>query len=370
MITYSPGDSVLLYAQFHNDPTKTSFLVPATVEVLYDNGQIQTLLQTEMTTEDYINYYYEFQIPKDAEYGQYQVIYTGFQDNQEHKLFEDFYVVNYQKDVNPIRVYGYVYDELKHDCIIDTSIDIINVDDNITYTTKTNLVGQWEIYLYSGNYKFVFKKNNYKTQQIIARIEDNAQNVPFNNITLTPITDDNKGNGLYEVKDQYILKDGQPIENLNIKVYKLNDLQNAIVNTYTNDDGWWYAYLDNGNYLLKVNGKFNNNVYDKTFRLQVKNNGEFQMQNISNNVASENTVFYNNGNGMYKYSDVVLDTKGEPIVDVQVNIIENNEIKYQYYTDLNGRFIFMLDEGVYDIEYYHPSFKTITDKITIKGDES
>lgn len=368
MLMYNPGDTILLYAKFNNDPKTTSFLVPAVVEVLYSkNEKIQTLLQTEMSTSDYINYYYNFEIPKNAEYGQYQVVYTGFYNGQENKLFENFYVINYQKDINPIRLYGYVYDDEKHKCIVDSNIEIINIDDNIRYISNTNLVGQWEIYLYSGNYKFIFKKNGYKTQEINARIEDNAQNVQFNNITLIPISDDNKGNGLYEIKDQYILKDGQPIENLNITIYNIADLNNALVNTYTDSDGWWYSYLDPGNYLLKVNGEFNKQTYDKAFRLQVKNNGEFQMQDMSNNVANDNTQFYPNGNGAYQYSDIVTDTNGNPIPDVQVNIIENNNIKYQYYTDLNGRFIFMLDEGVYNIEYYHPSFKTITDIITVKG---
>lgn len=362
MLTYNPNDNILLYSQFQNDISNTTFLVPVMVEILFmKDNQIQTILKTEMNTEDYINYYYNFKIPNDAEYGQYEVIYTGFHNGQEHKIFENFYVVNYQQSINPIRLYGYVADSKTHEELTNVNIEIINVDDNIRYTTSTNLIGKWEMYLYAGNYRLIFKKNNYKTQEVIAKLEDNAQNTEFNNIILEPITDDNKGNGLYEIKEQYIKKDGQPIEDLKVIIYNINDLKTPVVNTYTDDDGYFYAYLDEGSYLLKLNS----DTYNKTFRLQVKNNGSYDMQDISRNTANEHTIFYNNGDGEIEYSDIILDKENKPIPNVQVNIIKNDEILYQYYTDLDGKFKFYLDKGEYDIEYYHPHFKNIVNKISL-----
>jgi hypothetical protein len=55
MNTYNPSDNILLYAKFDN--TKDQFVVPPTVEVLFiKDNEITTLLNTEMQTNDNIDY--------------------------------------------------------------------------------------------------------------------------------------------------------------------------------------------------------------------------------------------------------------------------------------------------------------------------
>ena len=362
IVNYYPGDDIVLYSRFDNTES-TSFLTIPTVEIYYNN---ECILNTQMQTVDYIDYYYTYTLPMDAKYGQYEVVYNGFYNNNINKIFETFYVLNYQSTVNPIRLYGKINDYRTHDYIENVEVEIINTVDNIKYICYANLIGEWECYVYAGNYKFIFKKPGYKTQEVIAKISNDLQQQEFNNVLLEKITNDILGNGLFEIKEQYLLKDGQPIENLDVLIYNTKDLVNAIVKTKTNDDGYWYAYLDEGNYLLKLNGKFNGSEYNKTFRLRVFNNGTFNLQDISTNYATKNTVFISNGNGPIDYIDYVLDKNQNPIIDVQVNILKSNkDILYQCYTDQDGKFIFHLEKGNYDIEYYHPSFKTITSKIEV-----
>lgn len=363
MNTYNPGDDILLYACFDNS-NNTSFLTIPTVEILYNQ---QVLFSAQMQTVDYVDYYYNYTLPMDVQCGQYQIVYSGFYKGKENKIFEDFYVLNYNKSVNPIRLYGKINDFRTHDYIENVQVEIFNTEDGIVYNCYANLIGEWECYIYSGSYKFIFKKPGYKTQEVIAKIDNDLQQLEFNNVLLEKITNDILGNGLFEVKEQYLLKDGQPIENLNVFIYNTKDLNNAIVKTKTNDDGYWYAYLDPGSYMLKLNGKFNNQVYNKTFRLKVVNDGSFNLQDISNNYATNSTIYISNGDGIYTYIDYVRDKNNIPIPDVQVNILKSNkkDILYQCYTDNDGKFIFHLNKGKYNVEFYHPTFKTITTTIEV-----
>lgn len=369
MNIYNLGEQIFLYAKFENDLSKATFINEPTVKIIFiKNGETIEVLNEKMLTNDYISFYYNFILPKDLDLGQYQVIYSGFVNDKANTIFESFYVVNNSEAINPIRLFGYIYDSRTHEYIQDVDINIINVQDNTTYYTVNNLIGQWECYVYPGDYKFIFKRKGYKTQEVFAKVNDVLQEIEFNNVIMEEITDDFKGNGLYEIKEQYILKDGQPIENLSINIYNVNNLNELLVNTKTNDDGEWTAYLDEGLYFLKVFGKVFNRDYDKCFRLKVKNNGTFTFEDISNNKSNENTIFYPNGEGRFKYIDYLYDKDNRPIPDVQVNILNGNDILYQYYTDTEGKFEFNLDEGKYVFEFYHPSFKTINKTIEIKED--
>lgn len=364
MNIYNLGEQIFLYAKFENDLNSITFFNEPTVKIIFiKNNETIEILNTKMETNDYISFYYNFKIPMDLDLGQYQIIYTGFSNEKENKIYESFYVVNNSSQMNnPIRLFGYIYDSKTHKYIEDVEINIINQNNNEIYYTVNNLIGQWEAYVYPGEYKFIFKSTGYKTQEVIAKINDELQEIEFNNVLLEEKTNDILGNGIYEIHDQYIKKDGQPIEDLNINIYNVNNLNELIVNTKTDDDGKWRAYLDEGLYFLKV---FNDN-YDKCFRLKVKNNGMFSFEDISNNSTNENSIYYSNGNGLYKYIDYIYDKKNKPISNVQVNIIKNNDIIYQDYTNLEGKFEFNLDKGTYTLEFYHPSFKTIEQNIKVE----
>lgn len=369
MSLYNVGEPIFLFAKFENDISNMSFVNEPIVQILFiKNEQIIEILNAKMQTNNFIEYYYNFTLPLNLDFGQYQVVYSGFVNGKEHKIYESFYVLNNSYDNNPIRVYGYVYDDKTHKELTDVEINIINEFDGVNYYVINNLIGQWECYLYAGDYKFIFKRKGYKTQEIIVKINDVLQNIEFNNVVMEEITNNVLGNGIYEISDQYITKNGQPLENLNINIYNVNDLNNLIVDTKTNDDGKWIAYLDTGLYLLKVFGITSGKEYNKVFRLKVKNDGTFSFEDISKNTSSDSSIFYPNGNGMYKFIDYIYDKKNKPICDVQVNILYNGNIKYQSYTDLAGKFEFNLDIGKYEVEFYHPSFKTILKNMEINGD--
>jgi hypothetical protein len=369
MNVYNLGEQIFLYATFENDLTNISFLNEPVVEIFFlKDNDIVTVLKEKMQTTDYINYYYNYTIPTNLDLGQYQVVYTGFVKGKQNKIFENFFIINSSNQgMNPIRLYGYIYDSKSHKNVNDVEIKVTS-DDGIFYYTTNNLIGQWEVYVYPGNYNFLFKKRGYKTQEVSAIINDSLQDIEFNNVVMEEQNDDLLGDGIYEIKDQYIMKNGQPIEDLTINIYNVNNLNDLIVDTKTNSDGEWIAYLDEGLYLLKVFGTVFSKEFNKTFRLKVNNNGKFTFDDISKNKASEETIFYPNGSGSCKYIDYLYDKNNKPIVDVQVNILSGNDILYQSYTDLNGKFEFNLDEGKYTFEFYHPSFKTITKQIEISGD--
>ena len=369
MNIYNIGEQIFLFAKFDNS-FNSSFITEPVVKIIFlKNDELIEILNEKMETNNYIEYYYNFKLPLNLDFGQYQIIYSGYANGKENNIYESFYVMNNSNDMNPIRIFGYIFDSKNHKNINDVEIQIINNFDNITYYTISNLIGQWECYLQSGEYKFIFKKKGYKSQEVVTKINDSLQNIEFNNIVMEKTNDNLLGNGIFEISDQYIMKNGQPLENLDINIYDVNDLNNMLVKTKTNDDGRWYAYLNSGLYLLKIFGNVFNKNYNKMFRLKIKNNGEFSFEDISNNTSSEQTIFYSNGDGIYKYIDYIYDKNNKPISDVQVNILKNkNDILYQYYTDLEGKFEFNLDKGKYNFEFYHPSFKTINKIIDVTDD--
>jgi len=369
MSLYNVGEQIFLFAKFENDINNMSFINEPTVQIFFiKNGKTIEILNVKMQTINFIEYYYNFTLPLNLDFGQYQIIYNGFVNGKEHKIYETFYVINNSYNDNPIRIFGYIYDSKNHKELTDVEIQIINEFDNTNYYIVNNFIGQWECYLHSGDYKFIFKRKGYKTQEVIAKINDVLQNIEFSNVIMEEVTNDILGNGIYEITNQYITKDGQPIEKLNINIYNVNDLNNLLIDTKTDSNGKWVAYLDEGLYLLKVFGIMSGKEYNKIFRLKVRNNGEFYFENISKNISSENSIFYPNGKGLYKFIDYIYDKNNKPICDVQVNILHNNQIQYQSYTDLTGKFEFNLDIGKYKVEFYHPSFKTIIKDIEINGD--
>ena len=109
------------------------------------------------------------------------------------------------------------------------------------------------------------------------------------------------------------------------------------------------------------NGKITGNEY-----------GQTTFEDLSNNLmTNESTPEFSDGDGLKILSDQILDAYGNPISDVQVNAYElgvklsDDTIIAQDYSDLSGKWSLKLNPGTYTIEYYHPSYKTITETRTV-----
>jgi hypothetical protein len=140
----------------------------------------------------------------------------------------------------------------------------------------------------------------------------------------------------------------------------------------TDDNGQWKAFVNQGVYLVNLSGTSMGQTYTLSFRMRVDEYGKTTFEDLSNNLmTNENTPELNDGEGTRILSDQILDAYGNPIPDVQVNAykpgvtLSDDTILAQDYSDLNGKWSLKLNPGTYTIEYYHPSYKTITETRTV-----
>ena len=101
------------------------------------------------------------------------------------------------------------------------------------------------------------------------------------------------------------------------------------------------------------------------------------MDNLTNNILTDYDMpLINNGTGKYKITDIIQDKWNNPINEVQVNVFNQNDIisdeniKAQDYTNGEGKYTLFLNPGTYIFEYYHPNFNVITElkQIGVNGE--
>ena len=287
-----------------------------------------------------------------------------FHVQQHNELFEDV-----------VKVFGHIH--TCRDITMDTIIEDVRVSINDekgvhAYQSLSDRDGIWTAYLYPGVYNFTFFKNEYDIETITAEIPDELNELPFENVAMHRTIDSSRGEGLFEIGDIYITKTGQPLNGLLVEIYDSEKPDLKIATDVTDDNGQWKAFVNQGVYLMNLSGTSMGQTYTLSFRIRVDEYGQTTFEDLSNNLmTNESTPEFSDGDGLKILSDQILDAYGNPISDVQVNAYElgvklsDDTIIAQDYSDLSGKWSLKLNPGTYTIEYYHPSYKTITETRTI-----
>lgn len=373
---YYKGDIVFLYVKFSDINNKLIKADDVSVRILHDNlGSVyEDLPWTEMTKINDYEFSFNYKLPYDCDFGQYQIIYSGFDNDCEISCTDTFYVINEsEKYENTIKLYGYISDIRTNSNLSDVTIKIINNNTGEFITQSiSNEIGYWESYVYPDEYDFIFCKNGYEDMQIRAQIGDEHNEMQFNPIGLDKISNQQKGNGIYQIKDSYSNKYGLPLSNLNVKIYDIFDLESIVAETITDNNGEWDCFLNPGTYLMKVNGNAFSKEFDKSFSIKIDDVGNNVIKLLNKNIVSYQNNKINRGNGSIKFSDCILDKNGNAIIDVKISAFrlgQNNDesnIIAQDYSDVSGKWELNLDPGNYTIEFYHPNFKLTTNDIEVK----
>lgn len=373
---YFRGDIVFLYIKFYdkNNNIIKNIQNPK-VRILHENNEqiYEDLPWTDLNKLSEFEYFYNYKIPSNGKFGLYDVIYKGDYNGESAIKVDTFHVINRTEDYkNAIKIYGYIDDEASKTPLTSVNVKINSLNEAYSTESYTHIDGNWESYLYPGEYICTFSKEGFETETINIQLNDENNEIKFNNISMKSIIKKTSGNGAYKINDNYILKNGIPLDGLKVEVFNILKINEVIASTLTNNKGEWELFLDPGYYMLKVTGDSMNMIFNKTFTLKVKDDGEFTINDLENNRAelSENSSL-DNGNGSKKYSDIITDKSNNPIVDVQVTVSDiNNNIIAESYTDIKGKFEFNLDPGEYYLNIYHPNFKeTQSIKITIKEND-
>lgn len=371
---YYRGNDIFLYVVFKDSlgNLATSVTDPVVSIVRESNGEIvYDLDKVALNQISPSEYFYNFQISQDSDYGFREVIYNGTVDTVAAQIVESFHIVpSSSSGENVIKIHGDV-NQLKTGIpLVGVSIKINNIkEDRIISETFTKLEGYWEAYLYPGEYKIIFSKFGFDNQEYTVQIGNEGTELKFDNVALELVNDTRKGRGAYLVTDRFVNRLGVPLNGLDIKAFNIFNMNNAVAIDKTNDQGEYILYLDPGVYFVKIDGKALDEEYNYVFRLRVNDDGTNQLENLSGNVAiATDDQAIGRGNGSQSVVDSIVDKNGNPIIDVQILVFkpENmDEVIAEDYTGVTGEWNVFLDPGDYVFEYYHPLFNVIRENRTI-----
>lgn len=384
---YYRGQDLFLYVKFEgeleiiNPMFRITYEKDGNIEALIDWKDLQTLSDNE--------FYENAQIDFNANYSIYEIEYICETiDNKIARVIEEFHVIpKSEKYPNAVKLYGFINQARVGYPLIGTSVEVHLLNNNAALDTNgvndslkivsesyTKEDGRWEAYLYPGEYKFIFKKYGFKEIEVIAQIGSEQTEVQFDNITLESNTAADKGNGIYTISDNFVTKEGVPLNNLIVTAYSVLNIKEVYAKDVTDDDGEWSLFLDPGMYLLKVLGNSLMDDFELTFRLRVEEDGTFSQENLTTNVGTpieELSVGRGDMNSPTSKTieDTIIDNNGNPIIDVQVCVYlksDLNKLIAQDYTDVRGSWIVYLEPNNYVFEYYHPEFIEHSEDRTVR----
>lgn len=363
---YFKGEKVFLYTKFFDN----NGLIPENisnpkVRILHEqNNKIyQDMGWTKLENIGGNEYFSKYDIPYNSDNGIYHIMYQAEINGITVKNTEDFHVIEKSEIyTDAIKLYGNVNSSYDESDIPDVSIKIRSLDGFYYTESYTFNNGYWETFLYPGEYEIEFTKEGYEPLNTIFEIGTENNEIQFSNITLQSFKKRECGEGICEVSDEFVLKNGIGLNGLLVECYNIEDIKNVCARAITNNDGKWKVFLDPGIYLMKVSGTSMNEVFERSFRIRIDNNCEFKIEDMNNNTTKPKEKYMSNGDGPVDYEDKIVDALQNPISDVQVNIIAGSRIIAECYTDDNGRYIFHLYHGRYMVEMYHPNYPELSER--------
>src|SRR5574344_1176540 len=230
MAKYYKGDTVALYCKFAQNNVVVKVEKPQ-IRILHecDDNVYEDLSWTDMTAfED--GYVYNFDTNICDNYGKYVIVYKGVYDGKTLNIIDNFdLIVKNVEDTNSVEIYGYVNDINNNNLLKDVTVKVVNLDNNnIVYQTTTDIDGKWWVYIFPGNYDFIFEMDNFEPRSVRAQIGDENKETQFNTIGLEKIADKSLGTGLFKIQDDFTSKNNMGISNIKISIYSVNDTDNIV----------------------------------------------------------------------------------------------------------------------------------------------
>ena len=359
------GDKTTLYCEFKKDDKIVNVKEPK-VRVLHEyNDKVYEDLPWQKMKKMDNGYCYVFDTNVCKNYGKYVVVFSGKYKCETLNVLDDFHIIAKNiDDNNTIYVYGYINDINSNRILKSVQIQIVSLDSgDIIYQTSTDEDGKWESNIFPGDYEFKFSMDNYESRSVRAQVGDENKEIQFNNVSLEHIADVSLGNGLYKIEDEFITKNDMGIENVSVLIYNVDDTENVLVSTKTNNKGKWKAFLDSGTYIVKIELPSGTK---KTFQMIVYNDGTKAISEIQTKDTSidKNSKKVLHGKGTENVTDFILDAHGNGIEGAVIKAYKYKPCKddYEYecedVTNKDGQFVLNLNKGKYKFVIEHPSFTT------------
>ena len=360
---YYKGEVIFLYTKFFDINNNPAMEVKnPKVRILHckDDNIYEDLPWSQLSPISNNEYYFNYLIPFDSCSGMYDVIYYGEINGKVATIIENFHIIDKSETYSDaIKLYGYVDNSFNHIPLANVSITLTSTDNIYNTQTYTKENGYWEAYIYPGNYICSFTKEGFK--DIITNIQLGNENneMQFNNISLESNKPKSNGSGSCKISDSFILKNGIPLDGLKVEAFDIINPKQSIAKDYTNNRGVWEIFLDPGNYFIKITGNSMDMDFDRSLRLKVNDDLTYNIEDMEGNKAIAQNDILGPGTGSQVYRDKITDKYDNPIMDVQINVLKNNVVIAQTYTDAAGKYELHLDKGEYMLDIYHPSFNEI-----------
>lgn len=372
---YYRGQQLFLYTRFKDENNNLTSVINPTVTISYEkDGSITELMNSELMPMPGVvgEYYSNYTLDFDASYTFYEIEYSGdYGEGKIARVSESFHIIPKSENfTDAIKIYGFVNQAKLGYPLIGA---LVRVDDGnrVVYESFTNEEGSWDAFIYPGNYEFTFEKYGFIEQKFNVQIGLEHTEIQFDNVSLESESLAKKGNGVYSIGDNYITREGVPLNGLEVNAYDVFNPATSIAVDVTNNDGEWQLFLDPGLYFLRVKGTSLMDDFEQTFRLRVEDDGQFNLENLTENVGtpiSGDQLSIGQGTGEKEVTDSVLDGNGNPIIDVQVCAYHKgdmNTLIAQDYTDPSGKWMLKLNAGDYVLEFYHPEFHEFQEEIKV-----
>ncbi len=361
--TYYKGEMIFLYVKFFDKHNNNAIEVKnPKVRILHckDDNIYEDLPWSKLFQISNNEYYFNHLIPYDCDCGMYDVIYYGEIDGKVATVIENFHVIEKSEIYSSAtKLYGYVNNDFNKIPLSNVDVEIVSTDNSYRTRSYSKENGYWETYLYPGDYYCIFKKEGFKEITTTIQLGNDSNEMQFNNVSLESTQKRSNGNGSCKVSEDFILKNGIPLDGLKVEAFNINNPLIQVAFDYTNNRGVWELFLDPGYYFIKITGKSMDMDFDKSLRLKITDDLEYSIEDIDNNRAQAQDDVLGPGNGSQTYKDKITDKYENPIMDVQVNVLKDNKLIAQTYTDAAGNYELYLDKGIYMLDIYHPSFNEI-----------
>ena len=360
---YYKGETIFLYVKFFDINNNPAIEVKdPKVRILHckDDNIYEDLPWSKLSPISKNEYYFNYLIPFDMDCGMYDVIYYGEVNGQVATIIENFHIIEHSETYSDaIKLHGYIDNNFNHTPLANVSIMLTDMNGIYNTQSYSKENGYWETYIYPGNYICTFKKEGFKDFITNIQLGNENSEMQFNNISLESIKPKSNGSGSCKVSDSFILKNGIPLDGLKVEAFNIINPTISSAMDYTNNRGVWEIFLDPGSYLLKINGNSMDMNFDRSLRLKVNDDLTYDIEDMEGNKAIAQNDILGPGNGSHIYRDKITDKYENPIMDVQVNVLKNNIVIAQTYTDAAGNYELYLDKGEYMLDVYHPSFNEI-----------
>lgn len=253
MKQYNRGDTYIAYSNFTDRKGTPIDPIDPQVSIFYVNDMVNypVVEDLEMTRLEKGIYYAKYNISEDAKNGTYLTTVECLIDDILSRGSETFAVGEPGGGAgdNLIAVVGIIhYDD--HLPLDRCEISATQGNKEVA-RTLSDPEGRWGLRLAPGEYILHINKEGFLARmiEIVVPTDQAWYNLDVIELKTKQLSID-QGEGTRKVTDTVEGQDSEPMKNVRVRAYDVDDPKTIVAQDYTDEDGRWILYLDPGRYKI------------------------------------------------------------------------------------------------------------------------